>query len=75
MTWELLARTTKYINAGVAGEEECYSEVCGFYCMLAKENLQPGRKGIVDAMDGDDLSCLALETARMLRKKNVLKPV
>lgn len=69
MTWELLARTTKYINAGVAGEEECYSEVCGFYCMLVKENLQPERKGIMDAMDGDCLSRLALETARMLRKK------
>lgn len=42
MTWELLARTTAYINAniiGVDGEEECYLEVCGFYCILSKENL------------------------------------
>lgn len=69
MTWELLAGTTKYINAGVAGKEECCSEVCGFYCMLAKENLQPEREGIMDAMDGDYLSRLALETVKLLRKK------
>lgn len=42
MTWELLARTTAYINAniiGVDGEEECCLEVCGFYCILSKKNL------------------------------------
>lgn len=56
MTWELLARTTACINAsivGVVGEEECYLEVCGFYCMLSKENVQPERKGIVDATSED----------------------
>ena len=56
MTWEPRARTTAYVNAsivGVVGEEECYLEVCGFYCMLSKENLRPERKGIMDAMGGD----------------------
>lgn len=64
MTWELLAGTTAYVNAGivgVVGEEECCLEVCGFYCVLSKENLQPERRGIMDAMGGDYSSCLALE--------------
>lgn len=66
MTWEVLARTPACVNAsivGVAGEEERYLEVGGFYCMLSKANLQPERKGIMDGMGGDCSSCLALGTA------------